>query len=319
MKVRLGYVCIALKLKNTTSSSPVTFKSYNKIISEEEKLNKLKKVTLSNLNALKNILNYNIKNDIHFYRITSNLVPLATHPDVTNWNYRKIFKAEFEEIGNIIKSSNMRVDTHPDQFNVINSLDENVVNNTKRNLYFHIHLFNDLNYNGQMVLHVGSGASGKEKAIDRFCTNFKSYPDEITSKIILENDDKTFTAKDVLKICQTLSIPMVLDIHHHNVKNDNIDIRVLLPDIIKTWDNNIFPPKYHISSPKDDLLDRKHADFIDCNEFIKFIDTLREFNIDADIMLEAKKKDLALCDLILNLHRLRPDYKWIDKTTFIVE
>ena len=218
MKVRLGYVCIALKLKDTTSSSPVTFKSYSKIISEEEKLTKLKKVTLSNLNALKNILKYNIKNSIHFYRITSNLVPLATHPEVSPWYYREIFKAEFTEIGDIIKSSCMRVDTHPDQFNVINSLDENVVSNTKRNLYFHVHLFDDLNYNGQMVLHVGSGAGGKENAINRFCNNFKNYPNEIVSRIILENDDKTFTAKDVLKICQKLSIPMVLDIHHHNVK-----------------------------------------------------------------------------------------------------
>lgn len=319
MKVRLGYVCIALKLKDTTSSSPVTFKSYTKIVSQEERLTKLKKVTLSNLNALRNILKYNVRNDIHFYRITSNLVPLATHPDVYNWNYRKIFKAEFEEIGNIIKSSDMRVDTHPDQFNVINSLDGNVVINTIRNLYFHVNLFEDLNYNGQMVLHVGSGAGGKENAINRFCTNFKSYPNEITSKIILENDDKTFTAKDVLKICETLSIPMVLDMHHHNVKNDNNELAEILPDIIKTWDNNIFPPKYHFSSPKDSVLDRKHADFIDCNEFIKFIDILRESNVDADIMLEAKRKDLALYDLIFNLHKLRPDYKWIDKTSFIVD
>ncbi|CEH33719.1 UV-endonuclease UvdE [Romboutsia lituseburensis] len=99
MRVRLGYVAIALNLEKVTSSSTLTFARYSKL-KEEEKLKKLKDVTYSNIEALEQILNYNIKNNIHFYRITSNLIPLATHPEVL-WDYRKYFKGDFEYIGKL--------------------------------------------------------------------------------------------------------------------------------------------------------------------------------------------------------------------------
>lgn len=136
MRIRLGYVAISLKLPKVTSSSTVTFKTYSKFISDEEKLNKLKRVTLSNLDDLYKILQYNVENQIHFYRITSALVPLATHPEVKDWNYRKIFKKDFERIGKFIIQHNIRIDTHPDQFNVINSKREDVVEATKKKFIF---------------------------------------------------------------------------------------------------------------------------------------------------------------------------------------
>ncbi|HCQ90298.1 MAG TPA: UV damage endonuclease UvsE, partial [Clostridium sp.] len=49
-----------------------------------------------------------------------------------------------------------------------------------------------------MILHIGSGEGGKEDASLRFINNFKNYPSSITSRVILENDDKTFTAKETL-------------------------------------------------------------------------------------------------------------------------
>src|SRR5690554_6788035 len=133
MKVRLGYVAIALNLPKVTSSSNVTYSYYQRLNSDEKRLNKLKQITLSNMRDLKKILEYNIEHNIHFYRLTSALVPLATHPEV-DWNYRKIFNVDFRAIGDILRKSHMRVDTHPDQFNVINSVEKRVVENTERNL-----------------------------------------------------------------------------------------------------------------------------------------------------------------------------------------
>lgn len=318
MKVRLGYVAIALGLPKVTSSSNVTYTYYQKLISEEEKIKKLKKVSYSNIVDLKKILEYNIENHIHFYRITSALIPLATHPDV-NWDYRNIFSVDFKIIGDIVKKNNMRVDTHPDQFNVINSANDKVVENTKRNLWFHANLFKDMDYpQGKMVLHVGSAAGGKEAALKRFENNFKTYPDEITSKLILENDDKTFTAKETLKLCQILSIPMVLDVHHHVCNNEGYSIEEILPDIFDTWNGENLPPKLHFSSPKDGPKDRKHADFIDGKQFVEFIELCKSLNRDIDIMLEAKKKDLALFNLAKSIKDLRKNWKWIDSSTFEV-
>jgi UV DNA damage endonuclease len=262
MKIRFGYVAIALNLPKVTSSSLVTYRHYSSL-SEIDRINKLKKVTSSNLEDLKKILDYNIKNNIHFYRITSALVPLANHPDVKDWTYRKMFSPDFKIIGDIIKENNIRVDTHPDQYNVINSVKENVVENTKKNLMTHVDLFNDLGYElGKMVIHVGSGQGGKEKAIERFINNFREYPESIKSKIILENDDKVFNIIDVLHICNELNIPMVLDVHHYKCNNDGEDLYDHIGDIFETWDKEELPPKIHFSTPKESEFDRKHSDYI---------------------------------------------------------
>lgn len=324
MKVRLGYVAISNVLgKKITSSSNVTFTNYSKIISEEKRLEKLKGVTASNLNALEEILRYNMKNDIHFYRITSALVPLVTHPEVGYWGHREIFKKDFEYIGNLIKESNMRVDTHPDEFNVINSNNLKVVKNTIINLTRQVEWFEDMNYKeGKMVIHIGGASGGKELAIERFIENFKDFPSKIKERLIIENDDKTYTASETLELCKTLNIPMVLDIHHHNCNNNGENISDMLQGIFDTWSNENLPPKMHFSSPRDekldDKIDRKHSDFINALDFINFIELTRKINKDFDIMLECKEKDVALFKLVKDIKEIKPEYKWKDKTTLII-
>ena len=324
MKIRLGYVAISNVLgKKVTSSSNVTFTNYKKILSEEKRLEKLRTVALSNLVALQDIIKYNIKNDIHFYRITSALIPLVTHPEVGYWGHREILKKDFEYVGQLIKESNMRVDTHPDEFNVINSSNPRVVENTIINLTRQVEWFEDMNYkDGKMVMHVGGATGGKEAAIARFIENFNKFPENIKSKLIIENDDKTYTARETLMLCKTLNIPMVLDIHHHNCNNNGDKITDILGDILSTWDKETLPPKMHFSSPKDinliDKVDKKHADFINPIDFINFIEVLKEFNRDVDIMLECKEKDVALFKLSNDIRNINPNYRWIDKTTFMI-
>ncbi|MDW8801911.1 UV DNA damage repair endonuclease UvsE [Clostridium sp. A1-XYC3] len=316
MRIRLGYVAIALNLPKVTSSSSVTYTNYNKLGSDEKRLNKLKQVTLSNLDDLYKILKYNVENNIHFYRITSALVPLATHPEVDNWDYRKIFNVDFKRIGQLIKEEKMRVDTHPDEFNVINSIREEVVESTRRNLWFHANLFEDIGYpKGKMVLHIGSSQGGKEKAINRFINNFSQFPKEITSKLILENDDKTFTTKEVLQICKEVKTPMVLDVHHHICNNNGEELEPMLKDIFHTWIDQELPPKIHFSSPREGKTDRKHSDFINPQDFVEFIESCRPLKIDFDVMLECKKKDIALYKLVDDIKELRSGWNWIDETT----
>lgn len=320
MKIRLGYVAISNALgKKVTSSSNVTYKTYNKLNSQEKRIQKLKSITSSNFNALEKIIRYNIENDIHFYRITSALIPLTTHPEVPNWEYRKIFKKDFEYIGKLIRQSNMRVDTHPDQFNVINSAKDEVVQNTIRNLSRQVEWFEDLNYpEGKMVIHVGGATGGKEAALKRFVDNFKVFPQDIQNRLIIENDDKIYTAKETLSLCEQLQVPMVLDVHHHNCNNDGENIYDMLGEIFDTWNGQPLPPKIHFSSPKDGELDRKHADYIDADDFINFIEGSRALNIDFDVMLECKEKDIALFKLVDDIKKLKPKYNWIDKTTLSI-
>ena len=320
MKVRLGYVAISKKLgKKVTSSSTVTFTNYNKIAIPEKRLEKLKLVAASNLKDLETIIKYNIENNIHFYRITSALIPLVTHPEVGYWGHREFLKKDFEYVGKLINNTNMRVDTHPDEFNVINSINPNVVENTKINLMCQAEWFEDFKYDlGKMVIHVGGATNGKEAGIERFINNFRTFPEEVKSKIIIENDDKTYTAQETLNLCNELHLPMVLDIHHHNCNNSDDDIYKLIPKIFQTWKNEKLPPKLHFSSPKTGEKDRKHADFINPNDFVNFLENIKTFNTDIDIMLECKEKDLALFKLVSDIQEIKPEYKWIDESTFIV-
>lgn len=214
----------------------------------------------------------------------------------------------------------MRVDSHPDQFNVINSTRESVIQSTLVNLNNSVDIFELLNYElGKMVIHIGSSQGGKEESIKRFIRNFNNFPRRIQERLILENDDKVFTAKDVLQICKNLKVPMVLDIHHHNCKNEGEYIGDLLEEIFNTWNEEILPPKLHFSTPKEFENDRKHADYIDADGFASFIQLVKsKVDRDIDIMIEAKKKDKALLKLIEDLRKTNLDFKFIDETTIEV-
>lgn len=253
---------------------------------------------------------------IGYVSIALNLPRTTSSSNVTYTLFKKLPSKDFERLGNFIKENNLRVDTHPDQFNVLNSSKTTVVYNSINNLKFHVNLFEDLDYPlGKMVLHVGSGEGGKDLALNRFIINFEKVPPEIGRRLMLENDDKTFTAAETLNLCKSLKLPMVLDVHHHNCNNIGERLEDLLGEIIATWDKEELPPKFHFSSPKEGALDRKHADFIVAEDFISFIELCKNYHRDIDIMLEAKQKDLALFKLMEDLKRLRKDWNYIDNST----
>lgn len=312
MKIRLGYACISNTL-NITSSSTMTYSYYNK--NDKEFINKkLDKIIISNFEALKEILNYNIKNEIYFFRMTSNLIPLATHPNV-DFEIFKRYDKYFKEIGKIIKENNLRVDMHPDQFCVLNSINNNTVNTSINILKNCQNMFDAMNIDSKLVLHVGGKTNGKKESMKRFINNFNLLDDNLKKMIILENDDKVYNIKNVLKICNTLNIPMVLDYHHYKCNKTNEKIEDYIEKIFNTWDTI---PKIHFSSPKSKKEKRAHHEYIDSDEFIKFIEKIKFIDRDFDIMIEAKGKDDALFRLVREL-KYKTDYKFINSTTFLVK
>lgn len=319
MRIRFGYVAIAMRLDKVTSSSFVTYKKYSSIESEKERLNILKRVTQSNLIDLIKILKYNIENDIHFYRLTSKLIPLATHQDVL-WDYSKVIHTECQEVAELIKQSNMRIDAHPDQFNVLNSVNESVIESSIRTLEHQLHLFDLFGIeHGKLVLHVGGKTGGKEAALERFIRTFKQLPSSVQQALILENDDKVYSAADVLTLCQRLHIPMVLDIHHHRCYHEGQSLELMIEAIFNTWASDYWSPKIHVSSPKEFEMDRRHADFIDVNDMLRFLDLIKPLNQDIDVMIEAKQKDLALYRLVHEMKQARPNWQWLDHTTVEIQ
>lgn len=309
MNIRLGYACIS-KTLDITSSHTITYTNYEKTRNKEEKLIE---ITNKNLNNLEEILKYNIKNNIHFYRMSSKIIPLATHPNI-KLNLLNIFKEKLEHIGNIIKENNLRVDIHLDEYCVLNSTNPNIVSSTINIIKFYKNMLKTMNIESYMILHIGSSAFGIEKSITRFINNFKKLDEESKNMIILENDDKVFKIEDVLKICKTLNIPMVLDYHHYKC-NKIESLEQHIKEIINTWKGKT--PKMHISSKKNNKEFRSHHDYIDINDFIELTNILKTQNKNMDIMIEAKQKDMALFKLIRELKY--KDYKLIDETTICIE
>lgn len=313
MKIRLGYACISKTLSNVTTSSTITYTTFQK----DKDYKKIDTAIKSNLNALKEILTYNIKNSIHFFRLSSKLIPLATKSDVI-FDYIDPYKDYYNSIAKIIKDNKLRIDFHPDEFCVLNSTKSEVVKNSIAILEYHYNLLKALEIKNKiLVLHIGGNTFGKKNSISRFINNFNTLSKDIQESIAIENDDKIFNIRDCVYISKNINVPVILDYHHHICNHDELDINDYLKDILSSWHNTT--PKMHFSSPKNKTKKdfRSHNDYINVDAFINFIDLLKPFNHDIDIMIEAKAKDEALFRLVREL-KYKTDYKFIDDTSFEV-
>ena len=306
VRIRLGYACISNAVK-TTSSSPYTYSEYLK----NNNLDKLDTVIKSNLDGLEKIIDYNIKNNIHFYRMSSKIIPLATKEDVV-FDYIDKYRDIYDRIGSKIKNSGMRVDFHPDQFCVLNSTKREVVENSIKILEYHYKLLDTLGIKDKtLVIHIGSSVFGKDNSISRFINNFKKLTRYLKDVIVIENDDKIFDVSDVCKISDILDIPVVLDYHHYRCNKSDIDME----KILDSWGDRT--PKMHFSTPKNTRDYRSHSEYIDSDDFIDFVESIKKYDRDVDIMIEAKGKDDAMFRLIREI-KYKTDYIFVDDTSFYV-
>lgn len=306
MRVRLGYACICNGV-NETSSSPYTYSEYL----DKHNVNKLDNVIMSNLDALEKIILYNVKNNIHFYRMSSKIIPLATKDDVY-FDYVGKYKEVYDRIGKMINDNAIRVDFHPDQFCVLNSTKKEIVDNSIKILNYHYQLLDVLSVKDKvLVIHVGSSVFGKDNSIKRFINSYNRLPKFLKECIAIENDDKIFNVEDVTRISNVIGVPIVLDYHHYKCNKSEMDIK----KIFDSWKGKV--PKVHFSSPRNSRDYRSHSEYIDSDDFIKFIEMIREYDVDIDVMIEAKGKDDALFRLIREI-KYKTNYKFIDDTTFYV-
>lgn len=305
MKIRFGFVANALGLWDASPSKTLTFTRYS-TLPQNERLEKLKSVTAQNIQHTKRILYYNIAHEIELYRLSSSLVPLATHPEVM-WDFLTPFKKEWEEIGDLIQKFNLRVSFHPNQFTLFTSEREDVTLNAVKDMDYHFKMLKAMNAldAGLINIHIGGAYGDKNKTLDRFHQNLKKLPMDIKKHMTLENDDKTYDVRETLATCEQENIPMVLDYHHHMANSGENDLPPYLGRIFKTWDNVNNVPKVHISSPKSDQAYRSHADYVSLDFVLPFLKMAKELNQDFDIMIEAKQKNLAMQKLVEEIAAIR--------------
>lgn len=305
MEVRFGYVAMSVLLENASPSKSVTFKTYSQLAKtdSEAALNKVRRTARENLANTRRLLLHNKASEVMVYRFSSKLIPLATHPQLTGWDYAAELAEELRAIGRLVKENQMRVSFHPDHYTLLNSPREEVLLSSIKDLEHHDTLLTvmELDKQAKLITHIGGGYREKEKSIMRFEENWTQVPRTIAARLSLENDDKTFTAGQVLSVCRKLSLSMVLDLHHYYCNQGNDVLETLLQDIFSTWTGSALPPKIHISSPKSPQEFRSHHDYVNPDDLYPFLLLARELDRDIDVMVEAKMKDRAMFQLVKDL------------------
>lgn len=287
-RLRLGYACINLTL------GPKGRTGHTCRIANATR-HRLEELARQNLLDLLEILRWNVSQRIKLFRISSGVIPLASHPKA-QWSWQDILEEEISRIGNFAKRHGLRLSMHPGQYTVLNSPSKRIVAAAEAELMYHASFLDILGLSSEhkIILHVGGVYGDRDSALHRFRENFHALPTEVKRRIALENDERNY-ANDVLTLCESLKTPMVFDRLHHQAYNTHPSEDRLLDHVYSTWSTSDGPPKLHYSAQKQLARIGAHANTINAGDFIRFLETLPKH--DVDIMLEAKSKDKALLKL----------------------
>lgn len=306
MIIRFGYVSHALNLWEATPAKTMTFSRYQKL-GHEEAIGQLHKIAEMNLKRTLRIIHYNIAREIHLYRFSSSIIPLATHDEV-EWDYIEPFRPLYEEIGRLVQKHKMRTSFHPNQFTLFTSDRPHVTENAVKDMEYHYAMLEamGLQQESHINLHVGGAYGDKTAAIARFHENIKQLPQPVKRQMTLENDDKTYTTTETLAVCEKEDIPMMFDYHHYMANHTESEtLAEVLPRFYQTWNRIGMPPKIHVSSPKSEKAFRSHADYVNPDFVRPLLKELKDLATPVDFMIEAKEKDRALSQLVEDFSRIR--------------
>jgi UV DNA damage endonuclease len=281
------------------------------------------------LEYLHKVFDYLQKHKISMYRMSSDLAPYATHPDMPQFhNQVQESRQELEDIGKRARELNLRLSFHPSQFVILNSPDPELCKKGIWDLTVQAEMLDTMGLgpDAVLVIHVGGSYGDNRSGIDRWCATWDNLlPESVKRRLVLENDDIRYSAADVLTIHERTGVRLIFDVQHFWCLNPQcLELKSALRSFLKTWPDGV-RPKIHYSSPRTEMRevkrkDRKtgkkktallppvwtgHADFVQPFEFISFFRDNPD--METDVMLEAKSKDLALLRLRQDLARYAPD------------
>lgn len=259
---------------------------------------------LANARDIVKMLRWNDKYGIKFMRLSSEMFPFASH-DQYGYKLAPFASEVLAEAGRVAAELGHRLTTHPGQFTQLGSPRKEVVRAAIRDLDYHDEMLSLLklpdqqNRDAVMILHMGGMFGDKEATLNRFRENYALLSDSVKRRLVLENDDVSWSVHDLLPVCEELNIPLVLDYHHHNIVFDpcmregTLDIMQLYDRIRATWTRKRINQKMHYSeataaavTPRER---RKHS---------ARVKTLPPCPPDMDLMIEAKDKEQAVFELM---------------------
>ncbi len=190
---------------------------------------------------------------------------------------------------------------HPDQFILLNSLSERIYENSIRELTYHADVMDlmELDCSSKIQLHVGGIYNDKETSMKRFITRYKRIDTKVKKRLVIENDERLYSAKDCLNLYNETGIPVLFDTLHHEYKNTGESIEKLFEELRKTWRERDGLLMVDYSSRNPGGKRSNHADTINIKHFENFLEETKSF--DFDIMLEIKDKEKSAIKAITTL------------------
>lgn len=284
LETNLGLVCIThsdeVRYKTTTRKNLLS-------LDESAQKEKLRTIYAENISRLKKAIEFCLSKNVRLYRMTSALFPFSD--EETGAKILEEFTDELAEIGNGAIEKGLRLVLHPDQYVVLSSDSEQVVENSIKILRMHAKTMDLLKQPrsewAAMTIH-----GGKSDRADRMVENILKLPEEIRSRIVLENDEHAYSSEEILDICRRANVPMVFDAHHHicheKLEDYNDEsVAEIFYAARKTWKNPDLQ-MVHISNGREKFGDRAHSDLIFTMPGV--------FRFAPWIEVEAKHKELAI-------------------------
>lgn len=299
--MNLGYCCICLGINEGKSKKDLILvnRGMTKKTFESKGLMYVSELSILNLKDVLKILDYNIKNNIYVYRMSSDMFPWFTHYSFKELPNHSLIESLLKEIGNKVKDNNLRVSFHPGPFCVLASENDNVVKKTVDELNKHSEIFDLMGLEQSTYypinIHVNTTKPSLKDATDRFCKNFSLLSESCKKRLTVENDDSPnqYSVKLLYDLVyQNIKIPIVFDQFHflHGPQDQTMEDALKLA--YSTWCG--IKPLTHMSSSKklEDIKSKKiaHADYI--------YEKIETFGLDFDVEIEAKYKDVALLQYI---------------------
>jgi UV DNA damage endonuclease len=299
--IQLGLCCINTVLR---AQKPPVYASRRMIIKSIEKrgIDELKAKILQNLRDVLTIMDWNEANGIKLYRMSSEMFPHKSNEKVQHYDF-DFAKELLREIGEKSKLYNQRLTFHPGQYNVVGSPNEKCFQQTISDLSYHADVMDlmGLDNNSVMVVHGGGIYGNKEETKERWCNQFHMLPDNVKRRLVLENCEKCYSVIDCLEISEKVNIPVIFDTHHfecykllHPEEQFEEPI-IYIERVLETWKRREIKPKFHISEQGKGRCGH-HSDYIETiPEYL--LEIPKKYNIDIDIMIEAKMKEQAILRL----------------------
>ena len=290
--MRIGYACLTRGIPYTDIKGTV-----QKNATEA----RLRDIIAHNLASLDRILDYNRDNSINMFRISSDIIPFGSSP-VNKLQWDKEFEEKLAALGKKLKAYNIRVSMHPGQYTVLNSPRPEVVDRAILDLEYHLRFLEALGTDAanKIIIHVGGAYGDKRSAMDAFVENWDRLMDPIKSRLVIENDDRTYTIEEVLQLGIRRNIPVVFDNLHHRVNGNTGSDSIWIKEAGNTWKQKDGVQKIHYSQQDESKSPGAHSGTIDVYKLLKYLEETS--GTDFDIMLEVKDKNLSAIKAISALN-----------------